>query len=242
MHPAINSQSRADLIETSELQNNVLNTVAHEMRTPLTSIVGHVELLEDEIGGPLTRAQRNYLEQVRFGAERLQKQIDDMLDFAKLESGTFVLQHSTVNVFTIASQVAKSFIPSANKSKVSINVLKPNTPIKAQLDRDRIVQVLTNLISNALKYSPVGGCITIAIVQTTTHVVFEIYDEGPGIAEEHQIRIFDKFYQVRDKVLNRKGTGLGLAISRAVVEAHGGMIGVLSQVGQGSKFWFTIPN
>lgn len=235
-------QVNARLQELDRLKSSFVNLVSHELRTPLTSIRGYAEFLEDHIGGALTQEQEGFVGQIQEGAIRLQVLLDDLLDFARLDAGSFKL---TLQETDLASQIresVKSLRPQALEKGLNMEVLLSDEPLPLLGDPRRIGQILINLIGNALKFTPPGGRITVAARTTASEVRVEVRDNGPGIAQEHLSHLFERFFQV-DTTDTRKagGAGLGLSISKALVEAHGGKIGVETAPGKGSTFWFTLP-
>ncbi len=229
------------LVKLDQLKSNFVNSVTHELRTPLTSIMGYAEFLEDEIGGPITAEQRVFLDQIQHGARRLEYLLNDLLDFARLEAGTFTLKLAPADLCARIVEVIASLKPQADASRLVVELFLPDPPLELDMDAQRIGQVLTNLLSNALKFSPVGGTITVSACRQGERVRCEIRDHGPGITEEDMPRLFQRFSQLEEGVRMGKGTGLGLSISKALVEAHGGAIGVSSTPGVGSTFWFELP-
>jgi signal transduction histidine kinase len=235
------AEANAHLRELDQLKSDFVNAVTHELRTPLTSIRGYAEFLEDEIGGPLTPDQGAFVAQIHEGSWRLQRLVDDLLDFARLEAGTFMLSPEDADLSAKAREVLASLRPQAAAKRIRLELEAPAS-LAIRMDAGRIAQVLINLVGNALKFTPPEAKVTVRITDGPEGVKVEICDTGEGIAPEHQARLFEKFYQV-DPGLTREngGAGLGLSISKALVEAHGGVLGLTSAVGRGSTFWFTLP-
>ncbi len=229
------------LQELDVLKTNFVNAVSHEIRTPLTSIMGYAEFLEDEIGGPLSALQREFVDQLEHGARRLEFLVNDLLDFARLEAGTFRLRLEDEDLADKIRQAADSFRPQLEEGRLHMETQLPAEPLMATMDGQRIGQVLTNLIGNALKFTAPEGMIRIRAWQADDHLRCEIEDTGEGIASEDIPKLFQRFSQLEAGIRKGKGTGLGLSISKAIVEAHGGKIGVWSELGKGSTFWFTLP-
>jgi len=230
------------LRELDRLKGDFINSASHELRTPLTSITGYAEFLEDEVGGPLTMDQRAFVTQIQEGAKRLQRIVDDMLDFARLEAGSFKLVMREADLGLLVQEELAFVQPQAQEAKVTLRTELPSEPVHVSMDPSRIGQVFLNLLGNAIKFTPAGGEVAIALRNERDGVRVEVRDTGIGIAEEHLGRLFQKFFQV-DPSMTREhgGAGLGLSIAKALVEAHGGRIGVTSRVGTGSTFWFTLP-
>ncbi len=222
------------------MKNNFVNAVSHDLRTPLTSIMGYAEFLDEEIAGPLTPQQRDFITQIERGAKRLEFLVNDLLDFARLDAGTFALRREPIDLRTAIQAISESAQPQAADAHVAIQVDLPDESLVAMLDAPRIERVLSNLLSNALKFSPAGGTIRIRAYNEAGSLYAEVVDQGPGIIPEDLPKLFHRFAQLADGQ-RKGGTGLGLSISKAIIEAHGGQIGVRSQVGVGSTFWFRVP-
>ncbi len=229
------------LRKLDQLKNNFVNSVTHELRTPLTSIVGYSEFLEDEVGGPVTPEQREFIRQIQRGAKRLEFLLNDLLDFARIEAGTFTLKVAPGDLGDLVHEVIESLRPQADETQVSLKASFQDSPLQLELDAQRIGQVLTNLLSNAIKFSPQGGRIEVVAMRRAETIRCEIADAGPGIPLDERPRLFQRFSQLEAGVRMGKGAGLGLSISKALVEAHGGSIGVESVPGSGSTFWFELP-
>jgi hypothetical protein len=230
------------LQELDRLKNAFVSTVSHELRTPLTSIRGYAEFLEDGVAGPLSAGQAGFVAQIMAGARRLETLVDDLLDFARLESGTFRLNREPLDLGAKVSEVIASFGPQAREKQLSLVARLPEAPLTLQADPGRIGQVLINLIGNALKFTPQGGRVTVSLGAEGDQARVGVRNTGPAIPAEHQGRLFERFYQVDSSNTRRAGgTGLGLSISKALVEAHGGRIGLASAPEEGTTFWFSLP-
>ncbi|MFN3430619.1 MAG: PAS domain S-box protein [Candidatus Sericytochromatia bacterium] len=238
------AQRTAELRKAQELDNlksNFVNAVTHELRTPLTSIKGYAEFLEDGIGGELTPEQMGFVRELEVGAQRLERLVDDLLDFARIEAGTFKLKVSDSDLSARIRETACSLDPQARAARLTLAVEVPEDPVTVPMDAERVGQVILNLLANAIKFTPPGGTITVAIHVDGDMVLCEVKDNGIGISEDDLPRLFQRFSQLESGVRSGGGTGLGLSISKTIVEAHGGTIGVQSAVGQGSTFWFSLP-
>jgi signal transduction histidine kinase len=238
----LQKQRIAHLEETDQLKRDLLDTTSHELRTPLTSIIGYAEFLEEEIGGPLVGEQPEYVAQIKKGAARMRRIVDDMLDCARLEAGMFRVTPRRFDLRILLQYETSSLRPQAHEMSVKLDIEIPNEPIDTFADPQSVGQVLLNLASNGLKFTPPGGTVRVRARQVGATIRVEVVDSGIGIALEHRQHIFEKFYQVDPSATReRGGTGLGLAICKALVEAQHGQIGVDSELGQGSTFWFTLP-
>lgn len=226
--------------ELDRLRNLFINSISHELRTPLTSIIGFVELLEEGIAGSLSPGQLDYTRQILENTVRLQRLVDDLLDQARLDAGTFRLQCVQVDLLAVVRQAVDSLRLHAAASGLTLELSLPPDLPPMTLDPQRIGQVLLNLLSNAIKFTPAGGSIRMRVIPLGEQVRFEVQDTGEGLAAEELPKLFKVFSQAESSV-RKGGTGLGLAISKSLVEAHGGEIGVSSTPGVGSTFYFTLP-
>jgi|GEM_PF-1945510 len=226
--------------ELDRLKTNFVGAVSHDLRTPLTSIMGYAEFLEDEIGGTLGPQQVEFVQQIHKGARRLEYLLNDLLDFARLDAGTFKLTPARTDLQAKLMEVAESLKPQIEEAKLTLTVDVEDSELVAMMDAPRIERVLINLIGNAIKFTLPGGSIRLAARREGDHVVCEVQDSGEGIAPADIPKLFRHFSQLSNG-MRRGGTGLGLSICKAIVEAHGGTIGVRSVLGQGSTFWFKLP-
>lgn len=224
------------------MKNEFVSTVSHELRTPLTSIKGYVDLILDGEAGDINDIQREFLSIVQENSDRLVSLINDLLDISRIESGRIHLRVEPLDVADIVEGAAETFRAVAEHAGVSISTKVARGLPRAAGDRDRIGQVLLNLTSNAIKYSPGGGTVTISARRRGGFVEIAVADPGIGISREDQTRLFEKFYRV-DSSLTREigGTGLGLSICKTIVELLGGGIWARSAPGKGSTFTFSLP-
>lgn len=227
--------------ELDRLKDEFVSTVSHELRTPLTSIRGALGLLEAGVAGPLEAAGLEMVRIARTNSERLVRLINDILDLEKIEAGKLELTLTTLDPVQLARAALEQLQTMTAESGVSLT-LAAEPVARVRGDEDRLMQVLTNLLSNAIKFSPQGAKVVVRVTPLPTAVRFCVCDEGPGIAARDLKRLFGKFQQLDGSdTRQRRGTGLGLAISKAIVEQHGGRIGVESALGVGSTFWFELP-
>ncbi len=222
-----------------ELRNDLVATVAHEFRTPLTSLHLAIHLCTEQAAGPLTDKQADLLHAAREDCERLQGIVDDLLDVTRLRAGKVELKRRPVPPEDLLTEVVEARQAEARQRGIVIETEVVPSLDGVLADPDRIHLVLSNLLSNALRYTADNGTVTLGAGPDEAGVRFEVRDTGQGIAPEHQDRVFERFYRVPGAPPG--GAGLGLSIAREIVEAHGGRIGVESEVGRGSTFWFTLP-
>lgn len=229
------------------MKDTFLSMITHELRTPLTVISGIAETLQEGIYGPLTEEQMGRVLHITEAAARLRQLVNDLLDLSKMESGMMRLRREPLDPRSLVDAVIWQLSSVAEKAEVSLVNRVRHTLPEVDADGQRVEQILTNLVSNALKFTPPGGAITITAERRSTErqpdeVAFCVSDTGTGIAPEMLNQIFDKFVQAHPFKEDRtKGTGLGLAIVRHLVELHGGQVQVTSQQNQGSQFYFTLP-
>jgi len=236
-----------DVSEARRLDNmrrDFVANITHELRTPLTSIRGFVEpLIDGTVNDEGTRVR--YLGIVREEALRLDRLIDDLLDLAKLESGSLTITFELINLGDVARWVTNTFEPQAQSKGVKI-VYQEAEDVGESLcvmgDGDRLQQVLTNYIDNALRHTDLGGTVTLSVDSTETRVIAKVSDTGPGIEPEQLPYVWERFYKAdRSRGKGQQGTGLGLAIARAIVEGHGGEVFATSRVQEGATFGFALP-
>jgi two-component system, NtrC family, sensor histidine kinase KinB len=226
------------LMRFDELKNDLVATVAHEFRTPLTSLRMAVHLCAGEVVGPLTEKQADLMATAQQDCERLQSIVDDLLDLSRIQSGRLQLDLSTAAPHELVRAALEEHRSEANAAGTALASVAGEHLPKVSVDRERIALVLSNLVANALRHTP-GGAVEVTAVEGQGSVRFEVKDHGVGIAPEYHERIFEKFFRVPGAPAG--GVGLGLYLAREIVEAHGGRIGVESAPGLGSRFWFTVP-
>jgi signal transduction histidine kinase len=232
----------ARLVEADRLKDEFVALISHDLRTPLTSIVGYVELaLDDAVDPPLDGERRSYLEVVSRSSERLLRLVDDLLFIARLQAGRLVLEPTQLDLCVLAAQSVEEARPRAEAKSVSISSLV-GSPVMIAVDKGRIFQLLDNLISNAVKFTPEGGHIDVRVVPELDGAVIEVSDNGIGLEPGEAELVFDRFFRSsRVAAQHTPGTGLGLFIARAITEAHGGRISAASREGGGTTFRIELP-
>lgn len=230
------------LIEHDQLKSEFVSTVTHELRTPLCIFHNILSNTLAGVHGPVNKRLRENLEMAEQEVERLSRIISDFLDVSKIEAGSLQLDRSQCSLNDLIIETCNSLKLLAAAKKIKIQMTLPDTNLFGWVDRDRIIQVLVNLIGNAIKFIPIRGHITVELEEDLEQFTVRIEDDGPGMTPEEMARIFDRFVQAKIlKGPGEHGTGLGLTISRELVKLHGGRIWVESEVGTGSVFSFSIP-
>ncbi len=231
----------SDWMRVRRLKNEFISTVSHELRTPLTAIQGAVKLLESGSVTPGSTQATRLFEVARTNSERLARLVNDLLDIEKIEAGRLVLRCEAVNPAKVVRAVRDATAALAAQTKVGLSAMVM-TAQAFNGDPDRVVQVITNLVSNALKFATTGSQVRIKVWLGEDAVRFAVTNEGPGIAAADIPRLFTKFGQLDGSDSRRHGgTGLGLAIAKSIVEQHGGRIGVESIVNGETTFWADWP-
>jgi PAS domain S-box-containing protein len=222
------------------MKEEFVSVVSHELRTPLTSIRGSLGLLAGGAVGPLPPGAERMVRIALDNSDRLTRLINDILDMERIESGALPMEFAVRDCANLVNMTVTTLRPVADDSGVVLAVGPAEG--RVHVDADRIVQALTNLVANAVKFSPRGGLVTVSAEAGDSHVTFRVEDEGRGIPADKLESIFDRFHQVDSTDAREKGgTGLGLAITKAIVERHGGRIWAESELGKGSVFRFTLP-
>jgi signal transduction histidine kinase len=245
----------ARLEELDKIKSNFLATVSHELRTPLTSVIGYSEMLLEGLAGPLNSEQREYVTTVMEKGEQLLSIITGILDISRIEAGGVNLDRSRFDVGEAIVSALSTVAPTARRKRLTVEAELPPSLPPVHGDRDKIRQVLVNLLGNAVKFTPEGGRVTVRAEPASLKrpgsesarddrrgLRVAVTDSGIGIPPEAMAKIFDPFFQV-DSSSTREygGTGLGLSIVRSFIHAHGGAVWVESLPGAGSTFFFTVP-
>jgi len=231
-------QDVSRLMRFDELTRDVVATAAHEFRSPLTSLHMAIHLTLEQAAGPLNERQQDLLQAAREDCERLHALVTDLLDVSRLQGGRVELRVRRLDAASLLEAAASAARARAERAGLVLRVAPPPSAPDVLADPDRIGLVLDNLLANAIRFTPSGGAIELRVRPSDGGARFEVADTGPGVPAEHQARIFDRFYQVPG---TEGGAGLGLHLAKAIVDAHGGAIGVESEPGRGATFWFTLP-
>jgi signal transduction histidine kinase len=226
--------------EHEELKRNVVSTVSHQLKTPLTSLRMSIHLLLEEKVGPLNPKQTDLLVAAREDSDRLSHILDDLLDLNRIESDKSLLNIRAVSPVTLVRDSIEPFLVEGKDKGIAIVSDVPEDLPDVNADFERIGHVFANLLSNALRFTKPGGEVRTGAETAAGAVRFVVTDTGPGIPAEHVGRVFEQFYRVPGQE-GEAGIGLGLAIVKQIVVAHGGDVGVQSEYGKGSSFWFTLP-
>jgi signal transduction histidine kinase len=235
-------KANKELIEHDRLKSEFVSTVTHELRTPLCIFRNIISNALAGVHGTISKRLKENLEMAQQGVERLSRIISDFLDISKIEAGSLHLDVTLCSVNEMITETCRSLKLLASAKKIKIQTTLPARQSFAWVDRDRVVQVLVNLIGNAIKFIPIRGKIDVILEEDNEQVTIRVQDDGPGLTQEEMMRIFDRFVQAKIlKGPGEHGTGLGLAISRELVMMHGGRIWVESEVGKGCVFSFTLP-
>lgn len=238
------ASSSRDITERKKIEkmkNEFISVVSHELRTPLTSIRGSLGLLISEKVGPLPAQVMQLLNIANNNCERLIRLINDILDIEKIEAGKMEFNYTICDPQLLINEVVAANEGFAEKFQVKITI-KVISKAEVKIDKDKIEQALTNLLSNAIRYSPQGGVIEVTIEKLNKMLRIAVHDQGPGIPASFQDKIFGKFNQADTTSTRKKsGTGLGLNISKAIIEQHGGTINFETTIGKGTTFYFDLP-
>lgn len=233
----------AELQAAARQRAQFVSHLSHELRTPLNSILGYSEMLQTQMCGPLNEKQQRYVGTVKESGGRLLRLINDIMDLAKEQAGKLSLQLQPMALLPAIEQALTVLQPQANGKHLRLEHAVPEGLCRVVADPTRVQQVLLNLLSNAIKFTPEGGRITVSArrlgAEEPLAMEISVTDTGVGIAPEDQTRLFQDFEQVGGG--RYQGTGLGLSLTRRLVELHGGRVGLRSEPGRGSIFWFTLP-
>jgi signal transduction histidine kinase len=247
-HAAIaieNAQLFEKVREANQAKTEFMNTASHELKIPMTSIKGYARLLEMGAGGTLSAQQQEFLGVISNNVDRMSKLVNDLLDVSRIEAGRIRLEIQDVQIHDVINEVIESVRANIEKKQLNLTVnLADDLPL-LRADYNRMVQIVTNLVSNAYKYTPEGGHISVIASPYNGDIqgiAVTVKDTGYGISEEDQTNLFTTFFRSSEEnIRNEPGTGLGLAITKKMIESHGGELSFESQLKQGSSFTFTMP-
>jgi len=236
------AEANEELVRLNKMKSDFVSAVSHELRTPLTSIKGYNSLVRGGKFGPVTKEQAERLEKINRHTDYLSNLISDLLDIARIESGRVGMSVRPLLLPRLIDTVADLLAPQLKERDLDLQVKVPADLPLIPADESRLQRVFVNLLSNAIRFTPDKGVITIRATPMKEHLQIDVADTGLGVAPEDLPKLFTEFFRADNPVnRERKGTGLGLTLVKRIVEAHGGKIGVTSQLGKGSMFSFTLP-
>ena len=228
------------LKKLEELRDNLTHMVIHDMRSPLMGITGCLEILEDAVENKLPPDELTLIKDAQSSGRVLVDMVNSLLDVSRLEQGQMPLNMTESDLEVLIQKAIKSL--GALTKQVSLLHQKPSLPVRISCDAEVVTRVIANLLGNAIKFTPEGSTVTVSVEKHAAGARIWVADTGRGIPREYHAKIFEKFGQVETRQQRKMySTGLGLTFCKLAVEAHGGKIGVESDVGQGSTFWFTLP-
>lgn len=236
-------KERANEMERLEqMKSELLVTVSHQLKTPLTSVRVAMDLLSEQEKENPSQMRSRLVQMLSMGVDAMQKQINEILDFAKIQTATLKLEPELLDMVPLIEEVTELVTPAARAKQQTLNLELPGRLPPVPVDQERLKQIMISLLDNAIKFTHSEGCITVrAQADGDAGVVVEVEDSGHGIPEHEHEKVFQPHYQVEDSSGSSKGSGLGLAIARSLVELHGGRIWLESRIGEGSTFSFSIP-
>jgi len=226
--------------EMEQMKQEFVEIVSHDLKSPLTALQGSLHLLGHGTLGVLNDRGKELVDGMQEETKRLVRLVSDLLDLAKMEAGHIELDYHSVEIASLVNLAVNAVTQPAKEKSIELDV--ECQPLEISADPDRLMQVLINLLTNAIKFAPLNSAVTVTSSSSEDTIEIKVCDKGPGVPAEWQSRIFERFHQVAsDSSNNKDGTGLGLAICKLLVQAHGGTIGVDSSAGNGATFWFRIP-
>jgi signal transduction histidine kinase len=236
------AEARDAAISANRSKSEFVSIVSHELKIPMTSIKGYSDLMLSGATGQLNDNQTSFLTTIRTNVNRMATLVSDLADISRIESGNLRLEPRNVPIWDVIDEVVTLMRPQITRSNQTITVDIPIELPKGWCDRNRIAQVLTNLLNNANKYTPEGGAITIHAVLENDMIQIKVEDNGFGMTPEDQQKLFSKFFRsADDKIREAPGTGLGLSITKNLIELQGGKIWFESEFRKGTSFYFTVP-
>lgn len=236
------AEARDDAVSANKSKSEFVSIVSHELKLPMTSIKGYSDLMLAGATGQLNENQVNFLTTIRNNVNRMATLVSDLADISRIESGNLRLEPRVVSIKDVVDEIVSLTKTQIEQKKQSISVEIPDELPKSWSDRSRLNQVLTNLISNANKYTPEGGAIAMQVTHIENMIQIKVQDNGLGMTPEDQASLFSKFFRsADDKVREAPGTGLGLSITKNLIELQGGEIWFESKYREGTAFFFTVP-
>jgi signal transduction histidine kinase len=228
--------------DANQAKSKFVSVVSHELRIPMTSIKGYADLLSKGMAGPVSDQQVEFLKTIQNNVERMSALVSDLSNISRIETGRLKLELKAFVIDSHLQETVNSLLPRIEEKGQTLEVYLAEDLPHVYADPNRFMQVMTNLISNASKYTPRGGWITVLAQRQDRFVRLEVRDTGLGISEEDQEKLFSQFFRSENPaVREEQGWGLGLNVTKLLVELQGGEIGVESTLGKGSTFWFTVP-
>lgn len=220
-----------------------VSMVAHDLRTPLTSLKGYIYIMSRDYKNTFDEKQNMIMQKINISTQRLTSLVENLLNVTRLQKGTLTVNSEATDWIKNIDEVIAEVIDQAITKKIDLQFIKPqDIPYNVMVDKLRINEVLMNLLANAISYTPSGGKIAVWLQKQDNEVITNVSDNGPGIPKEALPNLFTKYFQVTGgETRESKGTGLGLYISKSIVEMHKGKIWVQSEVGKGSMFSFSVP-
>lgn len=235
---AVTMQDISYLKEIDRLKNDFVHTVSHDLRSPLTAILGYMELVERV--GTLNDSQREFLGRLRASVQHMTSLVNELLDLGRLESG-FDTRREFVDIRNVLDYSLTVFDSQIRKKNIRLTRETGETIAPLRANPIRIRQMIDNLVGNAIKYSPPGSEVKVSVLMQDNQIIFQVSDQGPGIPPDEQGRVFEKFFRATNRPGDVEGSGLGLAIVKSIVESHQGRVWVESKLGSGSTFIVLLP-
>ena len=232
----------ANAIEGKISKADFVSVVTHELRLPMTSMKGYADLMRSGAVGPVNDQQGQFLTTIRIGVDRMNALISDLSDISKIETGRLKVEVKSVDAVACAQAAAEALQPQIEEKSqtLTLNISEPLAMV--QIDKARLMQIIANLLSNAHRYTPAGGAITLKVEQENYIVRFSVSDTGAGIPADEKSKVFSQFFRGESQIVrDQPGWGLALHLSKRLVEMFGGQISFESEPDKGSTFWFTIP-
>jgi protein-histidine pros-kinase len=227
-----------DRVKALQTREQLLGIISHDLKNPLTAILMNIQLAPKILG--TTPEIQKWLHVIRTASEHMNTLIQDILTYQKAGTGVLALNKQLIEVNSIIDPVMEIIEPIAIRKSINLKKNIPSQNLQIFCDKDRVFQAISNLLNNAVKFTPEGGCVELQVKEVPEGIKFSVSDTGEGIPEKDIPRLFNEFWQAQKTA--KLGTGLGLTIVKAIVEAHGGNVGVRSQLGKGSEFFFILPS